>query len=141
MNFLELLQELEARLGYHHVPLNPTARSLKDLFECSPIHPELVVRLAQAIHAQNGCRSLHDPVERHATFDAFAPIRMQALNAKHTDIDTYRLIDELATAIERAFRVPGETSERVAIAAPPRKSAEIIPIAPFRRSRQLKIGT
>lgn len=141
MKFLELLQKLEAQLGYHHVPLSPTARTLKDLFECSPIHPELIVRLAQAIHAQNGCRNLNDPVYRHATFDAFAPIRMQALNAKHTDIDTYRLIDELASAIERAFRAPDEMSERAALIAPPRKSAEIIPLAPFRRSRNLKIGT
>lgn len=141
MNFRELLQKLEARVGYHQVPLNPAARSLKDLFECSPLHPELVVRLAQAIHAENGCRGLNDPVYRHATFDAFAPIRSQTLNAKHTDVDTYRLIDELATAIERAFRLPVDAGERIAAALPVRKSAEIIALASFRRSRRLKIGT
>lgn len=139
MNFRELLQKLEARVGYHQVPLNPAARSLKDLFECSPLHPELVVRLAQAIHAENGCRCLNDPVYRHATFDAFAPIRLQTLNAKHTDVDTYRLIDELATAIERAFRLPVDAGERIAAVLPVQKSAEIIPFAPFRR--RLKIGT
>lgn len=141
MNFRELLQKLEARVGYHQVPLNPTARSLKDLFECSPLHPELVVRLAQAIHAENGCHSLNDPVYRHATFDAFAPIRLQTLNAKNTDVDTYRLIDELATAIERAFRAPPDGSERAAATVPEQRTAEIIPLAPFRRSRRLKIGT
>ncbi|MFP5348967.1 MAG: hypothetical protein ACLGHO_03905 [Gammaproteobacteria bacterium] len=140
MNFRELLQKLEARVGYHQVPLNPAARSLKDLFECSPLHPELIVRLAQAIHAENGCRSLNDPVYRHSTFDAFAPIRLQILNAKNTDIDTYRLIDELATAIERAFRAPLDAAEPALLPIPIRKTAEIIPLAP-RRGRKLKIGT
>lgn len=140
MNFRELWKKLEARVGYHQVPLNPVARSLKDLFECSPLHPDLIVRLAQAIHAENGCRSLNDPVYRHATFEAFAPIRLQALNAKNTDIDTYRLIDDLATAIERAFRVPPD-GERVPAVSPATKSAEIIPFASFRRGRRLKIGT
>jgi hypothetical protein len=51
------------------------------------------------------------------------------------------LIDELATAIERAFRPPHDGSERVAAPLPAPRSAEIIPLAPFRRSRRLKIGT
>lgn len=140
MNFRQLLQKLETRVGYHQIPLNPSARGLKDLLEGCALHHELIVRLAQAIFAENGCRQLSDPVYRQATFSAFAPIRLQALNAKNSDVDLYRLMDELSTAIERAFRVTDDAPADLPPPPAPR-SAEIIPLAPFRRTRRLKIGT
>jgi len=133
MNFIELLKKLEMRLGYHQIPLNPSARGLKDLFEGSPLHHELIVRLAHAVFSHNRCRLLTDPVNRHPTFEAFAPLRTQVLQARNTDVDVYRLMDELCVALEKAFG-----TGRTAAVPLPRKSAEIIPLDAVRRQRRLK---
>ncbi|WP_096460374.1 hypothetical protein [Sulfurifustis variabilis] len=134
MTFIELLRKLEARLGYHQFPLNPAAKSLKDLFECSPLHHELVMRLAQSMFVANGCRRLTDPVARDATLEAVAPIRLQVLQSDRTDIDLYRLIEELCAALAAVFgdSAPPRTP------APARPTAQIISFAPFRANRRIK---
>lgn len=136
MNFIELLRKLEMRIGYHQIPLNPGARGLKDLFEGSPLHHELIVRLAHAVFSRNRCHRLTDPVRRHETFEALAPLRTQILQARNTDVDVYRLMDELCVALEKAF---GTGSNGGAQGAPiQRKSAEIIPLDVARRQRRIK---
>lgn len=134
MTFIELLRKLEARLGYHQFPLNPGAKGLKDLFECSPLHHELMVRLAQSIFVANGCKRLTDTVGREATLDAVAPIRVQVLRSERTDVDLYRLIEELCAALAAVF---GD-SARPQTPAAARPTAQIISFAPFRASRRLK---
>jgi hypothetical protein len=134
MTFIELLRKLEARLGYHQFPLNPAAKNLKDLFECSPLHHELVVRLAQSIFVANACRRLTDPVVREPTLDAVAPIRLQVLQSERTDIDLYRLIEELCAALAVLFGDSG----RPQTPAPAHPTAQIISFAPFRASRRFK---
>ncbi|MFQ5551563.1 MAG: hypothetical protein ACE5FJ_10045, partial [Gemmatimonadales bacterium] len=62
MNFKELVHNLENHIGYHQIPINPGATGPKDLFECSPLHHELMTDLVQAIFKQNRCRKLTDPV-------------------------------------------------------------------------------
>lgn len=134
MTFIELLRKLEARLGYHQFPLNPAAKSLKDLFECSPLHHELAVRLAQSIFVANGCRRLTDPVGRDATLDAVAPIRLQVLQSERTDVDLYRLIEELCATLADLFGERARLQPREAA----RPTAQIISFAPFRANRRLK---
>lgn len=136
MNFIELLKKLETRLGYHQIPLNPSARGLKDLFEGSPLHHELMVRLAHAVFSHNRCRRLSDPVQPLETFEAFGPLRMQILQARNTDVDVYRLMDDLCLALEKAFRTGDSADVRAAPA--PQKSAEIIRLDVVRRQRRLK---
>lgn len=131
MTFLELLRKLEARLGYHQFPLNPAATSLKNLFESSPLHHELIVRLSQAIFVANSCRRLDDLVDHRVTLDAVAPIRLQVLKSDRTDIDLYRLIDELCEALAKIFREP----LRQILEPTERASAQIIELAPFRQRR------
>lgn len=137
MNFLELLRALETRLGYHQVPLNPRARGIRDLFEGGPLHHELVVRLMRAIYARNKCQHLTDPVNREATFAALGPIRLEVLRAPHTDIDVYRLMDDLCLAVEQAFRESAGGASQPRVADKP-VGARIIPFAPFLRMRQFK---
>jgi hypothetical protein len=134
MTFIELLRKLEARLGYHQFPLNPAAKSLRDLFECSPLHHELVTRLAQSIFVANGCRRLTDPVARDATLDAVAPIRLQVLQSERTDVDLYRLIEELCATLAAVF------GDRVAprAPAPARPSARILSFPSLRANRRVK---
>lgn len=134
MTFIELLRKLEARLGYHQFPLNPAAKGLKDLFECSPLHHELIVRIAQSIFVANGCRGLTDAVHREATLDAIAPIRVQVLQSDRTDVDLYRLIEELCAALAALF----DTPVRPQTPAAARPTAQIISFAPFRANRRLK---
>lgn len=129
MTFLELFRQLEAQLGYHQLPLNPSPAALKNLFESSPLHHELMMRLAQAIYAANACRNLNDPVERDATFTAVAPIRLEVLQNKHTDVDLYRYIEEFCIVLDRTF---GPTGRRPAVPEDAHK-CEVIQMARFRR--------
>jgi hypothetical protein len=136
MNFRELLELLERRVGAHQIPLNPRATGLKDLFEGIPLHNELVRKLARAIFEANGCRQLTDPVAREATLNAIGPIRSAALNAASADVDVYRLLDELCVAIAQAFTDDSTVPPAGTPAGP--RSAEIIPLDPFRRKPRIK---
>lgn len=134
MTFKELLEYLEERLGYHQMPLNPAATGIKDVFECSPVHPDLMVSVVRAIYAENGCRSLHDKVERLVTLDALGPIRLARLRAASTDVDEHSLIEELCVILNEAFTEDAEPPQR----APAPAAAEIIPLAPYLRQRRFK---
>ncbi|MBI3899362.1 MAG: hypothetical protein HY308_13840 [Gammaproteobacteria bacterium] len=135
MKFFELMQQLEAHLGYHQIPLNAGATNLKNLFECSPLHHELMMRLTQAIYSGNRCRRLSDNIEHNVTFEAIGPIRLQVLQSPQTDVDLFRLINELCVIVDRSFgpAAPHRTDEDV-----PPTNAQIIELAPFRRQRRLK---
>lgn len=135
MTFLELLQQLEAHLGYHQLPLNARAANIKDIFESSPLHHDFAKRLVQSLYTSNGCQRLADPVEREATFEAVAPLRLEALRNDRTDVDLVRTIEELCAAIETIFGAR-DTARPVRAAARP---GQVIDIAPFRR-RRLRSG-
>lgn len=131
MTFLELLKKLETHLGYHQMPLNAAAKNVKEIFESSPLHHDLMKRLVQSIYSGNHCRRLSDPVERDTTFEAVAPLRLEVLRSERTDVDLYRLIEELCVALDRSFgplaRPPEEPK--------PASAAQVIQLAPFRRRR------
>jgi hypothetical protein len=132
MTFLELLKQLETHLGSHQMPLNPAAKSLKDVFETIPLHNELMKRLVQSIYAGNRCRRLSDPVERAATFEALAPLRLEVLRSERTDVDLYRLIEELCVALDQAF---GPVARASADEPKPTAEAQVIQLSSFRRRR------
>ena len=131
MTFLELLQQLEGQLGYHQLPLNSAATTLKDLFESSPLHHDFAKRLAQSIYTGNRCLSLTDNVERAATFDAVAPLRLEALRHHRTDVDLVRTIEELCVAINTIFGTGDEARKQM----PPNEPGQVIDITSFRRRR------
>ncbi|MFQ5994236.1 MAG: hypothetical protein ACE5K1_04015 [Acidiferrobacterales bacterium] len=103
MNFRELIQHLEDRIGYHQIPINPAATGPKDWFEGCPLHHELMTEVIRAIYKQNGCRKLTDPVDRKKTFKALSPIRLKVLHAANTDIDVFHLVENLCAAIDQVF--------------------------------------
>ena len=103
MKFIVLLQKLEQQLGYHQVPINAHAHRLQDVFECSPLHHDLMLRLIQAIYKQNGCTSMFARVELESTQVALSEIRLGALKANNTDVDLFKFIDDLCYAVEDAF--------------------------------------
>lgn len=140
MNFKDLMQQLETRLGYHQIPLNPAARGIKNIFENSPLHHDLVTRLVKAIFSENKCQRLEDAVARDATFRALSPIRLEALRSNSTDIDLFRLVDDLCLEVERIFAIEPEVQgTEIALSAVRAKpSAEIIPLEPFLRERRFK---
>ncbi len=130
MNFLELLQALEHRLGYQHLPLSPQAPTLKQIFECSPVHHDLMHRLVHALYAANGCHQLTDPVQRSACFEAVGPVRQQAL--KTADIDAHRLLEDFCRALDDIFAAEYTPTPET---TPTKSSADVIPLAAFRRRR------
>jgi hypothetical protein len=134
MTFIELMERLEYRLGYHQLPLNPHAHGIKDLLEGVPLHPELMTKLVRAIYSGNRCQTLTDPVTHTATLNALAPLRLEALRASSTDIDTRRLIDELCIHLDRIFGTTPGASTKSHESAP--REAEVISIDRFRRVRR-----
>lgn len=136
MNFKELLAQLEEHLGYHQFPVNPAATNIKNVFEGSPLHHDLMTGLARAIYVANACSRLTDPVNLDKTLQALTPIRQEALRAAAADVDLYRLLDELGVALNEIF---AENKAAVKSSAPQgRRTAEIIPLASYRRQRRLK---
>lgn len=140
MNFTELMQQLEQHLGYHQIPLNPAARGIKDIFEGSPLHHDLVTRLAKAIYTENRCRRLGDPVTREATFNALSPIRLETLRSASTDIDLFHFVENFGDAIEKIFFSNAARHHEIGgpAAVSEKPQAEIISIKPFLRARRLK---
>jgi len=137
MNFLELMQTLERRLGYQHLPLNASARGIKDILDGSAVHHELMTRLLRAIFAANRCQRLTDPVTHAATFNALGPLRLETLRAGSTDVCTYRFLEELCRALDRAFAdvaIPSH-STKACVTMPP---ASVVSIDSARRSRRIR---
>jgi hypothetical protein len=131
VTYLELLQAFEQRLGNQHLPLNPRATGMKDLFESMAVHHDLIQRLAQRIYRDNGCRTLADHVHRDACFDAVGAVRQEALKTTSTDVDAYRLLDDLCRILDEIFQVPA-TPDPIAET----RSAEIVPFATKPRHRK-----
>lgn len=135
MTFLELLLALEHRLGYHQLPVNPRARSIKEVFESSPVHQEFMTQLVRAVYSENRCQRLSDPVTRDQTFAAFAPLRVAQLRSAQCDVDMHHTLDELCLALEQVF-----PRERAAT-APARDTAtraQVVALDSFRRRHLLK---
>ncbi len=139
MNFLELMQLLERRLGYQHLPLNQAASGIKNVFEGSAVHHELMIKLVRAIFAANRCQRLTDPVSHAATFNALGPLRLETLRSGSTDVCTYRFLEELCRALDRAF------ADRAGFAHTPgpphpQSGAAVVSIDSARRSRRLRFS-
>jgi hypothetical protein len=133
MNFRELLAHLEERLGNHQLPLNPRATSLRDLFDGIGLHHPLMQKVVRAIYEQNRCRRLDDPVDRMITLNTLGPIRLEMLRAHSTDIDLYRLLEDLCVAVTDAFAV----DKPLPATTPTKPGAQVIPLETFRRRRRL----
>jgi hypothetical protein len=143
MNFKELVLHLESCIGYHQIPVNPTATGTKDLFESCALHHELMTDLMRAIYQENGCCKLTDPVSRRRTHDAIVPIRLEVLRSAKTDIDKFDLIENFCTAIEQAFtaddRQPHIANMRQSTKESAR-TAQVIPLAKFRYRRFTRLA-
>jgi len=129
MTYIELLQALEQRLGYQHLPLNARASNMKNLFDSTPVHHELMQRLVQGLYRNNACRVLTDTVKRDACFDAVITVRQETLKNGTTDVDAYRLLDDLFQVLGELFPVLPEPTEAEA-----KRTADVLPF-PRRNSR------
>ncbi|MHB1529214.1 MAG: hypothetical protein ACYDDA_04180 [Acidiferrobacteraceae bacterium] len=137
MTFLQLMQTLERRLGYHQLPVNPRARQLRELFESGALHHDLAVRLAHEIYRHNRCQKTGDLVQRTSTLDAIMPIRREVLQANDTDIDVFRFIETFCEGVERSLQPPLLEDKRAATARATTAS-NVIPFERFRNRLRLK---
>lgn len=131
MNYYQLLQHLEERLGYHQLPLNPGATSLRDLFEGTPLHHDWMTQFVRAVYAENRCQRLADPVTLAETFKALAVLRQQALKASATDVDLRALVEEVGEAVNAIF---ADSAAATTQPSSPTGGAEIIPFRGRRRA-------
>lgn len=134
MTFKELLQQLEACLGHHQIPLHAAPAGMHDLFEFCALHHELMTEIAMAIYKQNGCHGLGDEVTRAATFEALSPIRLRILRSPRTDVDLFHLIEELCRAVDAAFGIRESAAKRPD-SDPARHRAPVVSLAQFRARR------
>ncbi len=132
MNFYQLLQHFEERLGYHQLPLNPGATGLRDLFEGTPLHHDWMTQFVRAVYSDNRCQRLTDPVTLAETFKALAMLRQQALKASATDVDLRTLVEEVGEAVNAIF---ADNATATTQPSSPTGGAEIIP---FRGRRRLR---
>ncbi len=133
MNFYQLMQHLEERLGYHQLPLNPGATNLRDLFEGTPLHHDWMTQFARAVYAENRCQRLTDAVTLAETFKALAVLRQQALKASATDVDLRALVEEVGEAVNAAF-----VDNAAATTQPTATNGGGAEIIPFRGRRRLR---
>lgn len=100
MKFLELLTQLEKRLGYHQFPINANATEIHEIFESSPVHGQLAIRLARKIYKSNNCKTVNDDITDANTNNALVAIRLEILRAQQTDIDVFTFMHELCHTIK-----------------------------------------
>jgi len=131
MTYLQLMQHLEERLGYHQLPLNPGATGLRDLFEGTPLHQDWITQFVRAVYTDNRCQRLTDDVTLANTFQALAVLRQQALKASATDVDLRALVEEVGEAVNAVFA--GHADAVSPSTAPVGGGAEIIPFRGRRR--------
>jgi len=104
MKFNLFVQALEQRLGNHHIPVNRDAVLLQDLFANSPVHAEFVTNLIRTIYKKNHCQNLTSPITKTITNNTLADARLSALQANHTDIDTFNFIEDMCLAVDAIFK-------------------------------------
>ena len=103
MTYLQLMEFLETRLGYHQIPINPGAHGPKDLFEGCPLHDGLTQQLARGIFKRNRCQQLSDPVYQDKTQSVLAEIRIGVRQEIRTDIDRYNFIEDYCQSVHDFF--------------------------------------
>ena len=143
MNFGQFLAQLENRLGYHQLPVNPAAADIRDVFDSSPVHTELMTRIVRAMYKQNRCHKMADPVSAAKTNEALIAVRLEILRSPKTDVDVFALIDDLCHAVNAIFSEYEETGCKPS--APTRRQrrarrrngrpADIIPLEQYRYRR------
>lgn len=136
MNFLQLIEQLTARVGQHQLPANPAAPGIQNLLDSSALHYELATRIVRAIYDHNRCRRLTDPVEADATFEALGPIRATLLGSSRTDIDAFRFMEDLCAAVAKTFdrrHLADASAKEEADAVDDRPRAELIRLDAVRR--------
>lgn len=103
MTFKQLMDYLEAQLGYHQMPVDAHAQGPQDLFESCPVHDSLTRQLARGIFKRNRCQRLGDPVHQDKTESVLAEIRNGVHQEKHTDIDRHNFIEDYCRAVHEFF--------------------------------------
>jgi len=103
MTFIELLNFLEDRLGYHQFPVNVQAKDLAQVFDSSAIHHDFAVKLVHEIYKANHCQNLRSPIDQDKVEEVLVRLRADALDGKKTDIDLYHFIEDICVVVYEFF--------------------------------------
>lgn len=134
MKFLDLLKQLEHRLGYHCLPVNPNAKELSEIFDNTPVHGDLTIRVVHEIYKINGCQKLTDVVDHAKTNSALIPVRLGILRSQKTDVDAFLFMDDLCHAVKDILLQGNGTDENTdaKIDTVTNKKATVIDLAQYR---------
>ena len=94
-SFLALFEKLHFELGEVALPLHIDAQLPRDLILSQALHPDLCKDAAELIFNHNHCSNLLDPISLYPTLDALGSLKAQAVQSKHTDVDTIRFIETI----------------------------------------------
>jgi hypothetical protein len=137
MTYIELIRQLAKRLGQHQIPLNAEAKELRRLLDSSALHYELMTKILRAVYDRNHCRALNDPVDSDATYEALGPLRLEVLRSPKTDVDLYRLMEDLCVAIALVFNQQQQTTDQDSARFSPdeaqTESGDLLTFHPHRR--------
>lgn len=103
MTFMQLMQQLEHRLGYHQWPVNARASQLHEVFESSPVNGELAIKIMRQLYKSNRCQKFTDEVSLDKCNNALVPVRLEVVRGLTTDIDAYQFMEQLCHAVHHAF--------------------------------------
>lgn len=133
MTYMQLIEYLENRLGYHQMPVNQRAESPRDLFENCPLHDGLTKQLVRSIFKRNRCQRLSDPVYQDKTEAVLKEIRNSVRMEDSTDIDRYHFVEDWCQAVNEFF-IADEMLEPKVTTKPEktRTSAQIIDFDRYR---------
>lgn len=137
MTFLQLMQLLERRLGYHQLPVNADAVHVRDIFESCAVHHDLATRLLREIYRANRCQRTGDLVERDASIAAILPIRAEVLKAPHTDVDMFRFLETFCEAMDNLLQ-PALLEDKRTVTPPAPGGSNVIPFERFRQRLKMK---
>lgn len=103
MTFIELLNFLEDRLGYHQFPVNVQAKDLAQVFDSSATHHDFAVKLVHEIYKANHCQNLRSPIDQAKVEQVLVRLRADVLDGKKTDIDLYHFIEDICVVVYEFF--------------------------------------
>ena len=122
-------------MGYHQIPVNPSADNPKDIFESCPLHDDLTKQLVRTIYKRNKCQRLIDNIDREITESVLKEIRSVVVQETGTDVDRYHFIDDFCRAAHEFFVTDLDSSGPGSHSDKKKETAQVINLRAYRQRR------
>ncbi len=99
LSYRSLFIELERSLGSVLLPVDRDAVEPARLIFSSAAFLDLTRTVAKKIYAQNGCRTLDDPVELFPTLDALGAVKCERRNLDTLDVVAADFLERIGATV------------------------------------------